>query len=69
MDCENNGGSLWLAIPWAVSLTAQERVCFNFHTVHGQMRWVVVSCNRIWAVASWELHDCKRPKDFSGAAA
>ena len=33
-----------------LSLTDQERVCYNLHTVHGQMRWVVGSCNRIWGV-------------------
>src|ERR1700722_7756539 len=30
-------------------------VCYNSLTVHGQMRWVVGWCHRIWALASCPL--------------
>jgi hypothetical protein len=37
---------------WVRACTDLNSVCYNLPTVHGQMRWVVGSCNRIWALAS-----------------
>jgi hypothetical protein len=53
MDCENSGGECGLGDSCGrLSQTNEERVCYNLLTVHGQMRWVVGSCSRIWALAA-----------------